>query len=70
MEKVIAGELEILGSHGMQAHAYPEMLQMIESGKLQPQKLIQQTISLEEVPSELMNMDSFQNHGITVVNQF
>ena len=70
MEKVIAGELEIIGSHGMQAHAYPEMLNMIESGKLQPQKLIQKTISLEETPAELMAMDSFKNLGITVINRF
>ncbi len=70
MEKVIAGELEIIGSHGMQAHAYPEMLQMIEAGKLQPQKLIQKTFSLEESPSVLMEMDTFKNVGITVINQF
>ena len=70
MEKVIAGELEIIGSHGMQAHAYPEMLQMIDDGKLQPQKLIQKTISLEELPEALMEMNSFQNLGITVVNRF
>ncbi len=70
MEKVIAGELEIIGSHGMQAHAFPEMLDMIESGKLQPQKLIQKMISLEEAPAELMAMDDFYNLGITVINQF
>jgi len=70
MEKVIAGELEIIGSHGMQAHAYPEMLDMIESGKLQPQKLIQKTISLEDSPAELMAMDDFKNKGITIINQF
>ena len=70
MEKIIAGELEIIGSHGMQAHAYPEMLKMIESGILQPQKLIQKRISLDETPTALMEMDDFENMGITVINQF
>ena len=70
MEKVIAGELEIIGSHGMQAHVYPEMIQMIESGKLQPRKLIQKTISLDETPTALMEIDNFNNLGITVINQF
>jgi len=37
-------ELEILGSHGMQAHKYPEMLKMIIDGKLHPEKLIEKTI--------------------------
>jgi len=40
--------LEILGSHGMPAYRYPEMLQMIQAGKLSPEKLIGDTISLEE----------------------
>ena len=33
MEQVIGRELEILGSHGMQAHRYPEMLGLIAAGK-------------------------------------
>ena len=32
MDRVIANELEILGSHGMQAHRYPEMMAMIAAG--------------------------------------
>ncbi|MCP5095089.1 MAG: zinc-dependent alcohol dehydrogenase family protein, partial [Chloroflexi bacterium] len=48
MGKVIANELEILGSHGMQAHKYVDLLAMVAAGKLAPQKLIGQTISLEE----------------------
>jgi alcohol dehydrogenase len=34
MSKVIAHELEILGSHGMQAHRYDALFAMIETGKL------------------------------------
>ena len=33
MARVIANELEVLGSHGMQAHRYDAMLAMIESRK-------------------------------------
>ena len=40
IDKIIARELEIIGSHGMQAHRYPEMLEMIRVGQLEPQKLI------------------------------
>ncbi|MEM8896906.1 MAG: zinc-dependent alcohol dehydrogenase family protein [Bacteroidota bacterium] len=70
MDKVIANELEILGSHGMQAHKYPEMLDMIRSGKLQPDKLIEKTISLGEAPAALMNMNSFSQKGVWVINSF
>jgi alcohol dehydrogenase len=69
MDKVIAYELEILGSHGMQAFRYKAMMDMIETGKLTPQKLIGQEISLSDAPAALMNMDSFEGTGISVVTR-
>ncbi|QBZ90650.1 alcohol dehydrogenase [Pseudomonas viciae] len=70
MSKVIAHELEICGSHGMQAHRYGAMLEMITSGKLAPEKLVGKTISLEQSIEALMNMDRFDTAGVTVVTQF
>jgi alcohol dehydrogenase len=70
IDLIIGRELEILGSHGMQAHKYPEMLAMIVSGKLQPEKLIGKTISLEGSLDELVNMNSFASTGVTVIDRF
>ena len=70
MDRVLADELEILGSHGMQAYKYPEMLQMIEKGLLQPQKLIERTLALEDTITELPRMNTFSNSGIMVVDRF
>jgi len=70
MDKILADELEILGSHGMQAHKYPEMLKMIIDGKLHPERLIEKTITLEEATLALPRMDTFQNKGVLVVNSF
>jgi alcohol dehydrogenase len=70
MDKIIANELEIVGSHGMQAHRYPVLLAMIQAGKLFPEKLIGKTISLEESLEELANMDSFSGIGVKVINEF
>lgn len=67
MDKVIAHEIEIRGSHGMQAHRYPPMLEMIRSGRLAPQKLVGKTISLDAAPSALMAMDKFAGTGISVI---
>jgi len=69
MDKVIANELEIIGSHGMQAFKYQEMLELIKSGKLRPEKLIEKTISLEEVVTALPGMDKFENKGVTVITE-
>lgn len=70
IDRVIAGELKISGSHGMQAHRYGAMLEMIRRGKLRPQRLVGRTIPLTELPSELVAMDSFRGTGILVVDSF
>ena len=70
MNIVLANELEIIGSHGMQAHKYPEMLQMIVEGKLEPKKLVSKTISLEEGAIALPKMNTFTNKGVLVINSF
>jgi len=70
MNLVIGRELEILGSHGMQAHKYEEMFEMIRDGRLEPGKLIGKTVSLSEGAEELMNMNTFSSVGVTVINEF
>jgi alcohol dehydrogenase len=70
MSKVIAHELEILGSHGMQAHRYGAMLDMVRTGKLAPEKLVGKKINLEQSIDALMNMDKFEVAGVTVITEF
>jgi len=70
MAKIVADELEIIGSHGMQAYKYPEMLAMIKDGKLHPEKLIERTISLQEASIELPNMNTFSHKGFLVIDKF
>jgi len=70
MHLVVANELEVIGSHGMQAHCYPEMMDMIKTGLLQPDKLIGDLITLEEGAALLPQMNEFQGIGVKVINQF
>jgi len=67
MGRVIAHELDIVGSHGIQAARYTAMLAMIESGKLAPQKLISRHITLAEVPAALAGMGNFAGLGLTII---
>lgn len=70
MAQVIAHELEILGSHGMQAYEFGRLLNMITAGQVAPQKLIGQTVSLEEAIDVLVEMDNFSGTGMTMVTEF
>ena len=69
MDRVIAHELEILGSHGIQAFEYGGLLDMIDAGQLQPQKLIGRTATLEEGIAQLVVMDRFDRTGVTVIDK-
>jgi alcohol dehydrogenase len=68
MGAVIAGELEVLGSHGMAAHAYPAMLAEILDGTLAPQRLVQRRIGLTDAGTALAGMDEHPVAGITMVD--
>jgi alcohol dehydrogenase len=70
MGPVVAGELAILGSHGIQAHRYPALFGMIESGILQPDRLIRRRVSLSEGATALTEMDEFRHVGVTVIDSF
>lgn len=70
MGRVLANELEILGSHGMQAWRYADMLAMIATGRLQPERLIGKTICLEEAIGELTSMNDFATNGVAIITEF
>ncbi|MFL6466349.1 MAG: zinc-dependent alcohol dehydrogenase family protein [Pyrinomonadaceae bacterium] len=70
VDKIIGRELEIFGSHGMQAHRYPEMLELIRTGKLDPSKLIANCVSLSEATHVLSEMDSFRGTGFKLIDRF
>jgi alcohol dehydrogenase len=70
MDQVLSNELEIVGSHGMQAHRYPEMLAMIRAGKLRPDLLIGRTVSLEGSIDRLVHLDQSTETGVSVINEF
>jgi alcohol dehydrogenase len=48
MERVIAWELDLLGSHGMPSADYPELLSLVQSGTLAPQALVERVVDLDE----------------------
>ncbi len=68
MARVIAWELDLLGSHGMAAADYPAMMALIEQGALQPQRLVERTVGLDEAAALLPGFDRAVVAGMTVVD--
>jgi alcohol dehydrogenase len=67
MDLVVAKELEIVGSHGIQAFRYEAVFAMIAAGKLQPGQLVRQTITMAQAAEYLPQMNQFAHTGITVM---
>ncbi|MFB7507082.1 zinc-dependent alcohol dehydrogenase family protein [Streptomyces broussonetiae] len=67
LARATALELELLGSHGMAAHAYPRMLELVRAGTLRPDLLVTRTIALEAAPRALAAMGSAPGAGVTVI---
>jgi alcohol dehydrogenase len=71
MAMIIARELRVIGSHGMAASRYPEMLEMMAAGRLSPARLVSRSIGLAEVPAALEAMGTHRGEpGITLVGSF
>ncbi|KRF34149.1 zinc-binding dehydrogenase [Nocardioides sp. Soil805] len=68
MARVIAWELDLLGSHGMAAADYPEMMELVRSGALRPQLLVERTIGLEEAAALLPGFDTAAVAGMTIID--
>ena len=68
MERLIAAELHLLGSHGMAAHSYPELLGLVAQGRLDPGRLVTREIDLSNGPEALARVGDVP--GITVITSF
>ena len=63
----IGRELQWLGSHGMAAHEYPEMLELIRSGAVRPAGLVTRVIGLDDGPEALAAMSAGSTPGVAVI---
>ncbi len=69
MDVVLAQELEIHGSHGMAAHEYPPMLDLIVAGRLRPERLVGRVVDLAGAGQALADLGApAVTAGMTVVD--
>jgi alcohol dehydrogenase len=70
MARVISHELTLRGVHGMAVQHYPELVQAVATGELDPGRLIGSRITLDAVPAELAAMSTYGQRGMSVVTRF
>lgn len=70
MWRLHASEVELHGSHGMQAWRYGAMLEMVSDGRLDPSALVTDTVDLRSGADHLMAMATFPGSGFVVIDDF
>src|SRR5690606_20602213 len=70
MARAIALDLELLGGHGMAAHSYPPVLELVRAGRLRPDLLVTRALGLHAAPAALAALaalDTAPGPGVPVV---
>jgi propanol-preferring alcohol dehydrogenase len=70
LDMLVLQELEIVGSNGNPQSAYPRLLGLVASGKLNPSALISRQVGLDDVQDVLHDMDHYKTSGYVVVTRF
>ena len=70
IDLITMSEIEFRGSLGLPNQNYPAMLNMVASGKLHPETIIGERISLDDVPAVIESMTTFQTMGFTTITDF
>jgi alcohol dehydrogenase len=68
LDRVIGWELDVLGSHGMAARDYADMLALVAGGVVRPQDLVSGSVGLEEAARLLPATDPAPPTGIRVIH--
>ena len=68
MHRVMGWELELLGTHGLAARSYGEMLELVVRGKLDPARLVSREIGLDDAPAALTALGEGSPTGVTVID--
>ena len=70
MATVVAKELEVLGTKGMSARRYPELMDLITSTGMDLGLLVSRTMALEDLSEAFETMEGFGGSGVAVVTEF
>jgi len=68
MDRVVARELAVLGSHGLAAHAYRPLLDLVTAGRLRPDLLVTRELDLADAGAGLADVGTAP--GIAVITAF
>jgi propanol-preferring alcohol dehydrogenase len=70
VDLMVFQEIRFLGSFGCPTTGYPGMLDLVARGKLKPNRLVEQKVSVESASDVLQAMTDYKTRGFTVINSW
>ncbi len=70
LDRIIGGELQVVGSHGLAASSFPAMFDLITSSGMDIRPLVRRDLSLEEGARVLETFEHRTEPGTAVITQF
>jgi len=70
VDSITLQEIDLHGSYGMPLVRYEELFRLVERGTLDPERIVGETLALDEVSETLTAMDDYETVGIPVVTEF
>ncbi len=70
LDALVFQEVEVIGSLGCPVTSYPGLLSLVAAGKLDPRRLVTQTIPLEGVNDVLNAMTEFGTVGFNIIDRW
>ncbi|EMA46507.1 zinc-dependent alcohol dehydrogenase family protein [Halococcus saccharolyticus] len=68
-DAIARGEIDFLGVRGLSPTGYDEVLRLVESGVLDPGRLVTREVGLDDVSERLAAMSEYETNGIEVVTE-
>ena len=69
IDEMTRWDVTVVGSRGMPPSRYDELLRMIDSGALEPERLVTNRVSLADVSDRLAAMSEYDTRGVEVVTE-
>ncbi|MFD1646231.1 zinc-dependent alcohol dehydrogenase family protein [Haloarchaeobius litoreus] len=70
VDTMVTDEREFYGTYGIPPNEYDEIFRMMRTGKLEPGRVVSETVSLEEVPGVVEGLGDYETVGIPVCDGF
>jgi alcohol dehydrogenase len=70
VDTMVTDEREFYGSYGCPQVEYDEIFRMMDAGKLEPARIVGDTVTLEDVPGVIETLGDYDTIGIPVCTEF